>query len=532
MTYYKKYIKYKNKYLTLQASSSGNKDCSVWYTDSANFQYPELIHEQFINKEDIGIALPSGGLRSCVYSLGILRGLHHLGILQKTKYITSISGSSWLTSIFCFQNICSNDIFLGNYIEPENLTKEILLKIQNSNEFASVLHNTSSVVELLAELLKYKLNKVYNKIKKNNKTMSDPWSQTIGDLFYTKYELNDFTSVPCMNTSSNFNTVTLRNDVPFPIILGYIRNLTNKSDTFIEFTPLYYGMPIKHKNINGSGVYIEPVGMLSITQNILDNKQTTFNITPGNTLNNVISIMKSAGISSNAIPAGLIQMGLSLDYVYFIGFNIIKFLNQQLRMIDGYASYESNGITSLIKRRVQNIIFVCAIDSSDDVSLTNEKMISTNSSLLEYFNQNSLNYIFDNAQYPLLLEQMIELGNNKKPVVVQMKIRIVSNTKYGIVQNDDYIPTITFIHPSKNEWLDKIHPSSKTYINSDKQNNRIDSITSFSGLTNANFRNFPFTSILHERYSIELVNAMSQNAAYDVISSADPNLRNINFGVN
>ena len=93
-----------------------NKECNVWYLDSDNFQYPELNYEQFSNKKDIGIALPSGGQRACVYSLGVLRGLQHLGILQETKYITSVSGSSWLTSIFSYQDITSNDIFLGKYI--------------------------------------------------------------------------------------------------------------------------------------------------------------------------------------------------------------------------------------------------------------------------------------------------------------------------------------------------------------------------------------------------------------------------------
>jgi hypothetical protein len=347
--------------------------------------------------------------------------------------------------------------------------------------------------------------------------MNDPWSQTLGDFFYKKYRLNDFTSVPCMNTTLNFNTVKLRTDVPFPIIRGYVKN--NKTNTFIEFTPLYYGMPIKNEDINGTGVYIEPVGMLSITQNVLTAKNTKFNITPDNTRNNVISIMKSGGISSNVIPAGFIQAGLSLNHVDFIGFNIINFLNEKLRMIDEFAINENNGISSLIKRRVQNIIFVCPLSSSDNIYLTKEQMIRKNTMLFEYFKQDSENYIFDNAQYPVLLEQMIKLSNNNKPIVIKMQMTIVSNDRYGIVQDSNYSPTITFIHPSKNEWLDKIHSSSKKYINSRKQNSRINSIISLSGLTNAKFRNFPYTSVLHERYSLELVNAMSQCAAYDVVSS-------------
>jgi hypothetical protein len=97
MSYYTKYTKYKNKYLALKyqidnntlVQSGGNISCSVWYTDSPNFTYPELTNAQFSSKKDIGIALPGGGLRACVYSLGVLRGLQHLDILKDIKYITS-----------------------------------------------------------------------------------------------------------------------------------------------------------------------------------------------------------------------------------------------------------------------------------------------------------------------------------------------------------------------------------------------------------------------------------------------------------
>jgi hypothetical protein len=116
---------------------------------------------------------------------------------------------------------------------------------------------------------------------------------------------------------------------------------------------------------------------------------------------------------------------------------------------------------------------------------------------------------------------MIELGNNNKPIVVQMKMNIVSNNIYGIVHDDDYNPTITFIHPSKNDWLDKINITCKNYINNNQQNNFITRILSFFSLISSNFRNFPYTSCYYQRYSLQLVNAMSQNASYDVISSSD-----------
>jgi hypothetical protein len=89
------------------------------------------------------------------------------------------------------------------------------------------------------------------------------------------------------------------------------------------------------------------------------------------------------------------------------------------------------------------------------------------------------------------------------------------------VYDDDYKPTVTFIHPSKNEWLDKLHITSKNYINNNQQNNCITRLLLLFSLISANFKNFPHTSFYHQKYSLELVNAMSQNASYDVISSFD-----------
>jgi len=503
-------IQTKQTIQTSRTNNIKNKECHVWYLDSENFQYPEFNYDQFSNKKDIGIALPGGGLRACIYSFGVLRGLQHLGILQETKYITSVSGSAWLTSVYSYQDITSNDIFLGEYIEPENLTLEKLSNIQNPDEFTSVLYCALPWLNFLKQLIFYLL---YRPI---DKSMNDLWTQTLGSLLYEKYKLNDFTLMPCISETYNINTKKLRDDVPFPIIIGHVDNDISK--TFIEFTPLYYGMPIKNNNINGSGLYIEPCGMLSITQNILDNKQSTFNIT---TNNNVISIMKTACISSNIIHIGLLYLGLSLKIIDYIGFTSINFLNQKLHMMDGAMLDEHTGITTLIKRRVKNIIFVCPIVTMCSIINTNEQIIRNNTMLQIYFDQNSINYIFDKKQYKILLDKMIELDNNNKPIVVQMKMNIVSNNIYGIVHDDDYNPTITFIHPSKNDWLDKINITCKNYINNNQQNNCITRILSFFSLISSNFRNFPYTSCYHQRYSLQLVNAMSQNASYDVISSSD-----------
>ena len=50
-----------------------------------------------ILKKNLGIACPGCGYYACNYSYGILLGLYKLNIFQKINYISTSSGSSWLT---------------------------------------------------------------------------------------------------------------------------------------------------------------------------------------------------------------------------------------------------------------------------------------------------------------------------------------------------------------------------------------------------------------------------------------------------
>ena len=54
------------------------------------------ISDLLNSKDDLGIALSGGGVRAVTLSLGWARSLHLMGILKKARYISSISGGSWL----------------------------------------------------------------------------------------------------------------------------------------------------------------------------------------------------------------------------------------------------------------------------------------------------------------------------------------------------------------------------------------------------------------------------------------------------
>jgi predicted acylesterase/phospholipase RssA len=51
-------------------------------------------------RSDSGIVFSGGGVRAYSCTLGQLRALHDLGVLDKTRHVTGISGGSWATSVF------------------------------------------------------------------------------------------------------------------------------------------------------------------------------------------------------------------------------------------------------------------------------------------------------------------------------------------------------------------------------------------------------------------------------------------------
>jgi hypothetical protein len=64
-------------------------------------------------------------------SIGYMRALLDLGLLNKAKYMAGISGGSWASSIYTYARIphksktdmSDDEILLGEIIPPENITK-------------------------------------------------------------------------------------------------------------------------------------------------------------------------------------------------------------------------------------------------------------------------------------------------------------------------------------------------------------------------------------------------------------------------
>lgn len=74
-------------------------------------------------KANIGFCFSGGGSRALTCAWGQMLGLDTLGIMQKARYVSCVSGGTWASSVYAFlpKNISDKDL-LGSYYNPANLS--------------------------------------------------------------------------------------------------------------------------------------------------------------------------------------------------------------------------------------------------------------------------------------------------------------------------------------------------------------------------------------------------------------------------
>lgn len=97
------------------------------YTNPDSF--PEWKLPEVRARANVGVCLSGGGNRASSLSMGVLRALHHLGLLPGVRYLSAVSGSGWgLLPWTYLPADYDEDRFLGAVEPPESL---VLSALQN-----------------------------------------------------------------------------------------------------------------------------------------------------------------------------------------------------------------------------------------------------------------------------------------------------------------------------------------------------------------------------------------------------------------
>ena len=122
--------------LTAAAATADTVDVQLWRgldDDGRTPSFPELLLPELREKRNSGVAFSGGGLRAYTATLGYLRGLLDLELLQQTRYITGVSGGAWASAVFSYYrpeagpHVAQNDsMLLGAHVAPGDLNAAAL----------------------------------------------------------------------------------------------------------------------------------------------------------------------------------------------------------------------------------------------------------------------------------------------------------------------------------------------------------------------------------------------------------------------
>lgn len=370
------------------ASKNGSAVCRLWTNiNHSSFTYPEQVEfPEISQKPSFGIALSGGGCRALSMSIGTLRGLHQIGYLEKARYISTNSGSSWLSGPLCYSS-GNIQTFLGTYLPPQQCSLKALKQIDIQSHTFLVCQGKN---------LETFLTKFRSHYSGNDADPRGFWSEAVGQIFFQPYQLNAYDHLPVVkganqtmihkNTNHPMNKMTACDltRTPFPIISGTLVVRGKEMTAPLEFTPLYYGVPGSSRgHDNGKtfpvgGYLIEPFGFTSnptkeqseTIQKLLQNQPNSpaCHRVEVKSPSTIISVSDQAGISSSAVSevaAHLISTNLSkeLDFSVYPIWNPLTGDTNPMTLADGLGG-DNTAIHPLLRRKVRKICSMFAINLS------------------------------------------------------------------------------------------------------------------------------------------------------------------------
>ena len=153
----------------------------VWVSEGTDYQFPERTHDGgslLARTTNTGVCFSGGGTRAQCAGMGQLRALHALGLIDKVRYISCVSGGSWLSAPYTYYRAgaASDEQFLGPVTAPQDITMDRLGEL---DEFCVGATATASLRNELFELLE-------------QGTKADRlWQEAVGRTYFQRFGLHE-----------------------------------------------------------------------------------------------------------------------------------------------------------------------------------------------------------------------------------------------------------------------------------------------------------------------------------------------------
>lgn len=468
-----------------------------------DFIFPEIYNGLVSN--NVGVCISGGGNRSFACGIGQIKALNHLEYDKKIDYFSSVSGGSWITSLYFFAKHDYKRMFGPIIEDPSHINMSYLC---DASDDVYLGHRSTEPLDHSLDA-KLPFNKRWIDMVKNN--FLTPYG--LGDRKMIAFGDQDLQRIFIDNPGLNVaDFLTMRKDrlCNFPIfnstILSKIFDIKHgiyDAKLPLTTTPIYTGV-LSHHNFNeraqtGNGF----VSTYGFTSNLLSQSKNKCEVE----LIDYYDLSEVIGQSS-AFFALLLEK--------FDIFDILeKFIPEQpywplkkdfsgstIKKVGDGGNLENLGIIPMLQRRVKNIIIFCNSEQKlANVRMENNKWIDIDEFLPPLFNKKSsffpksyddlsrsATHVFEENQWDDFYSQLIKNNKNTGTAYFMGYLNVVRNA-YGI---EPYRPRVLLIYNTLSDhWMDLLSMEIRNNINQRD-----------SGL----FCRFPNYSTVMENHSGNIIN--------------------------
>jgi len=497
-----------------------NVKAKLFSTQVSGFSFPEERISELDEKKNVGICFSGGGTRSASLTMGQLRGLQQIGVLDKVKYLSAVSGGSWGSVPFLFlDESITDEHFLGMYADPGDITENMLSyapkysltnAISNSKLFDDLIKNIFAGDERYANIIAEIFLKPFN----------------IGSMrkFFT-YDKNSLLEILKNNPQllpNDFYLMNSRPNRPYPVIGGTLLRPDFGRYQF-EMTPLYVGIDGLWKKAGAGGYdigggYIEPHGFDSDSPHSYDKTSGLVEVelgrskhmfTPGDVIGT-----SGAAPAEYATRLGLQWLGFP-EYKYWSPANPNNTKAKETEFGDG-GILENLGIMPMLKRGVKKLIIF--VNCKTKLRKDDKGDVAIASSIPALFHQiNNQNgegnfdenviFAFQEDKYDKLVDGLLNKIRLGESAIFTDTYDVTTQPHHNIKGGSKV--DIMWVYNSRvDNWVNKLPIEIKHKLVNDKYGKRFPNYKTF-------MENFP--SIID--MTPEQVNLMAHQAAWNIVSS-------------
>ena len=415
----------------------------VWDTTPVGFKFPELSDDELkvgdvVSRPNVGVAFSGGGTRSAAATLGQLRGLSELGLINSIRYISCVSGGAWACVPFTFlPDSWTDEQFLGQPVDPADISLPRLSQTDR-NSYAHSVANSVIFDDFIEKALKLAGDETY--------------ARAIGDVFLEGFRIDSLSrfftqdrqsrdAILGRNSRMRADDFYLsRRSRPFLIVGSTLLRVDNEPPEpdliHVETTPLYAGAHVRHSNAGSSrraigGGYVEP---FAFDSDAPDRAPTGGEVSVRLGAKRHRYTLSDVMGTTGAAPAEALER-LNLS---FLGFPEFKHwpvpdangaTTKEYEFGDG-GHLENLGIMPLLMRRVEKIVVF--INTRDELKPDDGKI---NTSLPPLFGQTpqfTKNHVFPKSKYRSLVDGLVKAKDAGKTVMFRDKYTVSEALHYGV----------------------------------------------------------------------------------------------------